>query len=95
MAPLLERFRALLAELDALCLAAMLPELGVVLYNREIVRWRVMMDISDELLDQALLPARARMTETMLRRRGAGQGEGARVDGPGGPVETRPGVASS
>jgi hypothetical protein len=38
----------------------------VVLYNREINRWRVVVDVSDELLDQALAPARARLTDKML-----------------------------
>lgn len=70
-APMVHELRAMLDDLDALCLAALLRELGRVLYNREIVRWRVVVDISDELLDDALAPARLRLTEQLLRGRRA------------------------
>ena len=60
------RFRATLAQLDALALAALLRELGAVLYNRDILRWRVLTDISDELIDVATLAARARLTDRAI-----------------------------
>ena len=66
IAPEVYRLRALLAALEDLSLAALLRELGTVLYNREIQRWAVLSDISDELIDQATLDARRRITERML-----------------------------
>jgi hypothetical protein len=59
-------FRTTMATLDTMALAALLRELGIVLYNREILRWRVLTDISDELIDVATLPARVRLTERLL-----------------------------
>jgi hypothetical protein len=55
------RLRSTLGDLDTLPLAALLRELGVVLYNRDIVRWRALTDISDEMLDGATLAARSRL----------------------------------
>ena len=59
-------FREALTKLQTLPLAALLRELGAVLYNREIAAWRVLVDVSDELIDHAMLEARARMTEQWL-----------------------------
>lgn len=49
-------------------LAALLRELGRALYNREIQAWRVLVDISDELLDRETYDAKARLTEKWLRK---------------------------
>ena len=61
-----EKLRATLADLDHLPLAALLRELGAILYNRDISQWKVLTDVSDELLDEATLEARKRMTERMI-----------------------------
>jgi hypothetical protein len=58
----------LLEGLDALSLAGLLRELGAVLYNRQIREWRVVVDVSDQLLDAATLPARVRLTERLVER---------------------------
>ncbi|MGH7393371.1 MAG: hypothetical protein ACREM3_28540 [Candidatus Rokuibacteriota bacterium] len=56
----------LLQSLDGLALAALLRELGVELYRREIARWRVLTDISDELLDQLTFAARRKLITRVL-----------------------------
>jgi len=65
----IEAFRALLAALGPLPLAALLRELGVILFNREVIRWRVLVDISDELIDGEMLAVRERLIERVLERK--------------------------
>jgi hypothetical protein len=63
------QLRALLTALDDPTIAALLREIGHVLYNREILRWRVLTDVSDELLDRATAPARIRLLDRALAAR--------------------------
>lgn len=65
----IEAFRALLAALGPLPLAALLRELGVILFNREVIRWRVLVDISDELIDAEMLAVRERLIERVIHRK--------------------------
>jgi hypothetical protein len=58
-----------LRSLDAAALAALLHELGFELYRRELTRWRVVTDLADELLDESMARARARMARALTRLR--------------------------
>lgn len=64
-----QAFRALLKALGPLPLAALLRELGAVLFNREVIRWRVLVDIADELVDAEMLAVRERLIERALERK--------------------------
>jgi len=62
----LEGFRRMLRELDMVSFAALLRELAVEIYNRDIRRYSVLIDITDEIIDQATLAARARITDRWI-----------------------------
>jgi hypothetical protein len=62
------QFREALNLLGALPMAALLREIGITLFNRGIARWQILTDISDELLDAAMLEARARLTTKWLEK---------------------------
>lgn len=56
----------MLRELDPASFAALLRELAAEAYNRDISRYRVLLDISEELLDGATLAARERLADRWL-----------------------------
>src|SRR5215510_10399192 len=63
-----EAFRSFLHHLPPLMLSALLRELAVALYNSDIGvgRWRVLLDVSDELLDSATEAATIRLAEKFI-----------------------------
>jgi len=61
-----EQLRTTLKHLHALSLAALLREVAAVLFNRSVNRWRVLVDISDELIDAEMLAVRERLIERVL-----------------------------
>lgn len=67
------KLRSTLKDLDVLPLAALLRELGAVLYNRDVSQYRALTDVSDELLDTVTLRARqalaGRAVDNLLARR--------------------------
>ena len=62
----LEAFRRLLSELDPASFAALLRELATEAYNRNISRYGVLVDISNELLDAVTFAARVRIVDKWL-----------------------------
>jgi hypothetical protein len=62
----LDGFRRFLRELDLVSFAALLREQAAELYNRNIRQYQVLIDVSDEMVDAATLPARARITDRWL-----------------------------
>jgi hypothetical protein len=56
----------LLVALDNLSLASLLHEIAPTLYNREVMRWRVLTDIRDELVDRETFAARDRLLARSL-----------------------------
>jgi hypothetical protein len=63
-----------LRSLDALALAALLRELGVELYRREIARWRVLAELSDELIDSVTFSARRTLARYIVTTPASRQG---------------------
>ncbi len=80
--------RQALRVLEAPAMAALLRELGHELYNREILEWRVLTDISAELIDRATFAGRARLAEQWLAASGSG-GVVSAVNGREPPGEAR------
>lgn len=64
----LASFRRLLRSISNEEFAALLRELGVALYERDIREWRVLSGISDELLDRSTLKEREELAEVIIRR---------------------------
>lgn len=56
----------MLRELDPVSFAALLRELATEAYNRNISRYGVLIDISDELIDAVTFDARVRITDKWL-----------------------------
>ena len=52
-------------QLETLGLSALLKDAGRELFNRDIIRWREVADIANELLDRETLPARSRLVNQM------------------------------
>jgi hypothetical protein len=55
-------------DIGPLGMAAFLREAGRWLYNRDITQWRVLVDVSDELLERETFAAKERLLETWLRK---------------------------
>lgn len=60
------QLRAFLGAMESTALAALLRDMGIELYNREIREWRVLTEISDELLDRETVAARGRLVDRWL-----------------------------
>lgn len=60
----LAEFRSALRRLSALELAALLSELAVELYHRNVPRWRVLAELRDEVVDLDTF----RVTRTLVHR---------------------------
>ncbi len=60
------RLHVLFDAVGDLGLAALLRELGRALHNRDVLAWKVLVDVSDELLDRATADARRRIGERWL-----------------------------
>src|SRR5207247_8324221 len=52
-------------QLETLGLSALLKDAGRELFNRDIIRWREVADIANELLDRETLPDRSRLVNQM------------------------------
>ena len=52
-------------QLGTLGLSALLKDAGRELFNRDIIRWREVADVANELLDRETLPARSRLVNQM------------------------------
>lgn len=59
-------FRGILRALNASDVAALLRELGHELYQRELRSWRVLIDMSDELIDQETMAARQHTAQRLI-----------------------------
>lgn len=60
-------FRSMLRALSSGAMAALLTELAFQLYSRDIVRWRVLTELADELMDRETFLAKRHLNEAWLK----------------------------